>query len=80
MKVRICCGSNCVMLGSMTILNQVEDLKETMNLKDLEIECVECLGQCKEGSNVGPVVEIDGKVLENATPQDVMACLMAETV
>lgn len=79
MKVRICMGSNCVMMGSMTILNQIEDLKETMNLEDLEIENVKCFGYCKnDNKNVGPVVEVDGKVLKNVTSEDVMSLIMKE--
>lgn len=80
MKIRICMGSSCVMLGSMTILNQLEDLKETMDLNNLEIECVKCLGNCKNNTNFGPVVEIDGEIFENAQSQDIMSRVMEEVI
>jgi NADH:ubiquinone oxidoreductase subunit E len=28
MKIKVCVGSNCTLLGSMSILDQIEDLKD----------------------------------------------------
>jgi len=83
MKVKICMGSNCTLLGAMNILDQVEDLKnlisqdENYSGVELDIEPVKCLGYCKnEKDNVSPVVIIDDEVFYNATGQVVMEKIM----
>ena len=35
MKVKVCVGSNCTLLGTMDILDQIEDLKEIIS-EDLD--------------------------------------------
>ncbi len=80
MKVKVCVGSNCTLLGSMNILDQIDDLKDIMqddfeNYSDeeLEVEALKCLGYCKEtNNNVAPVVVIDDEPMFNATSQTVM--------
>lgn len=80
MKVKVCVGSNCTLLGSMNILDQLDDLKDIMkedfeNYSDeeLEVEALKCLGYCKETSNnIAPVVLIDDEPMFNATSQTVM--------
>jgi len=80
MKVKVCVGSSCALLGSMSILDQLDDLKdiisedsESYNDEELEIEAIKCLGYCKEtDANVAPVVVIDGEPMYNATSQTVM--------
>ena len=54
MKVKVCMGSNCTMLGAMNLLDQIEDLKdiidndveEKYNDEELDIEAVVCLDYC----------------------------------
>lgn len=77
MNVTICMGSNCVMMGSMSIQTQVEDLKESLGWEELEIEVAHCLGLCKSDGNATPVVIIDGVVLERAASEVVMEKVMA---
>jgi NADH:ubiquinone oxidoreductase subunit E len=80
MKVKICVGSNCTLLGSMGILDQVEDLKELIHEdtdnyydEELEIEAIKCLGHCKiTNDEVAPIVVVDEDVIFNATSQLVM--------
>lgn len=80
MKVKVCVGSNCTLLGSMNILDQIDDLKEIIsedldnyNDEELEVEVVKCLGFCKEtNEKVAPIVVIDGEPMFNATGQTVM--------
>ncbi len=80
MKVKVCVGSNCTLLGSMGILDQIEDLKEIISEdadsysdEELEVEAIKCLGYCKETSDkVAPVVVIDDEPMFNATSQTVM--------
>jgi NADH:ubiquinone oxidoreductase subunit E len=80
MKVKVCVGSNCTLLGSMNILDQIDDLKEIIsedidnyNDEELEVEAVKCLGFCKEtNEKVAPIVVIDDEPMFNATGQTVM--------
>jgi len=80
MKVKVCVGSNCTLLGSMNILDQIDDLKEIIsedldnyNDEELEVEVVKCLGFCKEtNEKVAPIVVIDDEPMFNATGQTVM--------
>lgn len=80
MKVKVCVGSSCTLLGSMGILDQIDDLKDIIsedadNYKDeeLEVEAIKCMGFCKETvEKVAPVVVIDDEIMFNATSQTVM--------
>jgi len=80
MKVKVCVGSNCTFLGSMSILDQIDDLKDIISDdpdnyrdEDLEVEAIKCLGFCKGTDEKGaPVVAIDGEPMYNATSQIVM--------
>ncbi|MDF2948581.1 MAG: Respiratory-chain dehydrogenase 24 Kd subunit [Sedimentibacter sp.] len=80
MKVKVCVGSNCTLLGSMGILDQIDDLKDIIcededsySDEELEVEAIKCLGFCKETTDkVAPVVVIDDEPMFNATSQTVM--------
>lgn len=80
MKIKVCVGSNCTLLGSMSILDQIEDLKDIIkddpdsySDEELDVEAVKCLDICKNtDKNVAPIVVIDDEVILNATGQIVM--------
>lgn len=80
MKVKVCVGSNCTLLGSMSILDQLEDLrdiidedKDNYHNEELEVEAIKCIGYCKEkGEKVAPIVVIDDEPIFRATGQAVM--------
>lgn len=80
MKVKVCVGSNCTFLGSMSILDQIDDLREIISEnsddysdEDLEVEAIRCLGFCKDtDEKVAPIVVIDDEPMYNATGQTVM--------
>lgn len=80
MKIKVCVGSNCTFLGSMRIIDQIEDLKEIISEnsgdytdEDLEIEAIKCLGYCKEtNEKIAPIILIDDEPIFNATGQIVM--------
>ncbi|HPP31183.1 MAG TPA: NAD(P)H-dependent oxidoreductase subunit E [Soehngenia sp.] len=84
MKVKVCMGSNCTLLGAMNLLDQIESLRElieenSLEYKDeeLEIESIKCLGYCKTtDANIAPVVIVDEDVIFNATGQIVMEKIM----
>ena len=80
MKVQVCVGSNCTLLGAMNILDQLDDLQEIIseNSDDyteevLEVEAIKCLGFCKgTEEKVAPIVVADGEAMIHATGQAVM--------
>lgn len=80
MRVKVCVGSNCTLMGSMGILDQIDDLKDIISEdmdsykdEELEVEAIKCLGFCKEtNEKVAPVVVIDDQPMFNATSQTVM--------
>ncbi|MBC8586914.1 NAD(P)H-dependent oxidoreductase subunit E [Paratissierella segnis] len=88
MKIKVCMGSNCTLLGAMNLLDQIEDLKgilesndEKYNDEKLEIEPVTCMGYCKKmGTGISPVVMLDGDIIFNATGQIVMEKIMDKKI
>lgn len=80
MRVKVCVGSNCTLLGSMSILDQIDDLKDIIsedpdcyNNEELEVEAIKCMGFCKKtDKDIAPVVVIDDETMYNATGQAVM--------
>jgi len=65
MKIEVCVGSHCTMLGADYIINSIEDLKDTileeMELPEdftLNVSMVKCMKHCKKVGNVVPVVVI----------------------
>lgn len=80
MKVKVCVGSNCTLLGAMNILDQLEDLKDIIEESPeyysdeiLEVEAIKCIGICKHTSEeVAPIVIIDDEIIVQASGQVVM--------
>lgn len=83
MKVTICMGSRCTLMGANSIYDAVELLKDDIcgpestfcSAENLEIELGQCLNPdyCNpenENSNA-PVVVIDDEIIFRATPQEV---------
>ncbi len=71
-KVSICTGTTCYVMGASELLLLEEELPT--KIKDLvDIEGVTCLELCKSGNNSkAPYVLIDGEVHEGATLQGVI--------
>ncbi|NLN84130.1 MAG: (2Fe-2S) ferredoxin domain-containing protein [Firmicutes bacterium] len=86
MKVEVCVGSACMLMGSLNILDQVENLEEIIavdreNYKDeeLQIEAIKCMGLCKvTDNNISPVVVINGEPLFRASSQEVMERILSK--
>ncbi|NLH45753.1 MAG: (2Fe-2S) ferredoxin domain-containing protein [Acholeplasmataceae bacterium] len=83
MRIEVCVGSNCTMMGADAIIVSLENLKETILEKNgirpdfsLEIEIVRCLGECKNKQSVSPVVIIDGVVHHNASREEIMSVIL----
>lgn len=83
MKVTICMGSACTLMGANSIYDAVELIREQIcgpeselcSAENLDIELSHCLGYCKnaEEGQVAPVVMIDDEIIYRATAQEVSA-------
>ncbi len=81
MKVTICMGAKCTLMGADAIYDAVEYLKdnldeldiETKPVSQVEVEFAHCLEYCKKihKEEVAPVVVIDDEVILRATAQEV---------
>ena len=83
MKIVVCVGSNCTMMGADSIIASLENLKETILKKegvnpvfDLDIEIARCLGECKIKKAVSPVVVVDGVTYHNASREEIMSVVL----
>ncbi len=76
MKVTVCMGSQCVAMGSMNIMAQMEELKHQDGIKNLELESVRCMGVCGGDADACPVVMVDDRIIKSAESQDIMALVM----
>src|SRR5699024_6631689 len=85
MKVKICLGARCTMLGADVILDSIEDIKENITkykskeevkVEDIDIEIVNCFGYCKKDKKLSPVVEVDDKVFTNAKSEILMEYIL----
>ncbi len=72
-KVVICSGTACFVMGASDILLLEESLSSELS-KNVEIEGATCLGLCKTGErNNAPYVTINGEVMAQATLPKVIA-------
>ena len=69
-KVEICRGTSCHLLGSQELLAAVKSLPPERQ-EQLEISMLDCLKSCRQGPNV----RIDGKVLSGLTPEELVLLL-----
>ena len=74
-KVSICTGTTCYVMGASELLLLEEVLPE--HLKDVvEIEGVTCLEKCKStgvGKSQAPFVMVDDELISSASVQSVIA-------
>ncbi|WMM23980.1 NAD(P)H-dependent oxidoreductase subunit E [Tissierella sp. MB52-C2] len=69
-KVKICMGTHCTMMGNLNLEENLERLQ--LEYPDqIEIEAVKCLKYCE--NNKAPVVELNGKIITNASAEIVMS-------
>jgi NADH:ubiquinone oxidoreductase subunit E len=70
-KVAICTGTTCYMMGGSELLLLVDYLSPEM-LDRVEIAAVDCFGFCGEAeAGKSPFVTVNGERLEQATIQSV---------
>ncbi len=75
-KLEICCGTACYMLGAAKLLTFGETLPPELADK-VEVSALPCLDLCM-ADNLGgaPFVRIDGEVMGQATVERVMEKLL----
>lgn len=72
-KVVICSGTACFVMGASDILLLEENLSPEL-AECVDVEGATCLGLCKAGErNKAPFVTINGEVMEQASLPKVMA-------
>lgn len=75
-KVEICCGTACYLLGAANLMTLEDDLPAELRGK-VEIEARTCLELCeKENLGGAPYVRFNGaETMAQATPEKVLARL-----
>ena len=72
-KVVICSGTACFVMGASDILLLEENLSEELRDRVI-VEGSTCLGMCKDGHmGKAPFVTVNGELLTSATLPDVLA-------
>lgn len=78
MRVKVCVGARCTMMGASAVLDALEDLQERY-FKDggLEIVHVNCMNVCREkGVEYTPIVEIDGELFTTVKPHEISGVIL----
>ena len=73
-KVEICAGSHCSLVGALSILDTLEELQEEYP-DQIQIKKYECMDLCENIKNV-PVVKVDGELITSAQTQKVISKIM----
>jgi len=69
-KIEICRGTSCHLLGSGELVEAVESLPAGQRDK-IDMCTLDCLKSCKQGPNV----RIDGIIFSGVTPEHLLAML-----
>ncbi len=73
-KIEVCVGSHCALVGGLNILESLEDLKEDYP-EQIKLKKVECLDVCDDIKR-SPVVKVDDEVITAAQSEVVMSKVM----
>jgi len=69
-KVEICQGTACHLLGAQELREALESLPEILR-EQIELCTVDCMKNCRQGPNV----RIDGKVFSTISSEQLLALL-----
>lgn len=69
-KVKICMGTHCTMMGNLNLQENLEHLQLEYP-GQIEIEAVKCLKFCENDN--APVVELNGITITNASAEKVIS-------
>lgn len=73
-KVEICVGSHCSLVGALNILETLEEL-QTEYPDQIQIEKLECMDMCDDIKNA-PLVRVDKELITSAQTQIVISKVM----
>lgn len=73
-KVEICAGSHCSLVGALNILETLEELQEEYPAQ-IKIEKTECMDMCEDIKNA-PVVKVEEELITSAQTQMVISKVM----
>lgn len=73
-KVEICAGSHCSLVGALNILETLEELQEEYP-GQIKIEKTECMDMCEDIKNA-PVVKVEEELITSAQTQMVISKVM----
>ncbi|MDY3005399.1 (2Fe-2S) ferredoxin domain-containing protein [Anaerococcus sp. AGMB00486] len=87
MKIQVCAGARCTMLGSDIIFNRLSEFVEEFNKRiekdnleisdtKIEISMIPCYEECKKNKKNAPVVLVDDKVFTNAKTEVIMEYIL----
>ncbi len=65
-KIEICVGTSCHLMGSNLILDFLENLPEDVKRR-IDISYISCLNKCSKG----PLVRVGDLEIENTTPEKI---------
>ncbi|MBM7624567.1 NAD(P)H-dependent oxidoreductase subunit E [Sporohalobacter salinus] len=65
MKVKVCIGTSCHLMGAQNLISMVRKLQENQDL-NVELEVAECLNHCSDA----PAVEVEGEIYLPSTPKE----------
>ena len=78
--VEVCVCSECMLNGSMDIIESIESLsklKSQLKLNSqINVETSKCIGEAKHGEK-SPVVSINGNIFEHATSENIMSYIIS---
>lgn len=73
-KVEICVGSHCSLVGALNILDTLEELQKEYP-DQIKIKKVECMDMCEDIKNA-PVVRVNDNLITSAQAQIVTSKVM----
>lgn len=73
-KVEICVGSHCSLVGALNILETLEELEQEYP-DQIEINRVECMDRCGDIKNA-PIVRVGDDLITSAQTQVVISKVM----
>jgi NADH:ubiquinone oxidoreductase subunit E len=69
-RVQVCAGTSCHLMGNSQILTCIEELPRTIR-ELIDVSFVSCFGECAHG----PRVNVDDELIYNATPDKVIEAI-----
>lgn len=67
MKIKICVGTSCHLMGASTLIDALAKIDNKVE-KEIVVEYATCFSAC-QGNYASPVVKIDDEYYGNMTPE-----------